>query len=296
WRAAQRHAVFMGKRLPQYVKERDGAWHLWFRRDLWNSGVWDGVRQLIAEERPSKHPRTVELRVSGAQQPLFVKTFFATSAFASLKDCLRRSKAVCALFVAQELHGFGFNAPIAIGAGDERYGAFLRRAFLVTLPVQGCSLPQYLRDRFDDPRAGLAVRQKRETVARLAVEIKKFHDLGFVHGDLVPGNIFVTFEPSGTARFCFMDNDRTCRYPIWLRQRLWRRNLVQLNRFPLAGISLQDRMRFFHAYVKLGELGPKERKLARWLEEKTRQRRKECDAVDTSRSFRMLMRWDGPAH
>jgi hypothetical protein len=227
------------------------------------------------------------------QQPLFVKLFFATAVFGSLKDCFRRSKAVRALFMAEDLPGFGFNAPIAIGAGEQRCSALLRRSFLVTLPVRGCSLPQYLRDHLNNPPADLPLRQKRESVARLAMQIRKFHDLGFVHGDLVPGNIFVTFEPSGTGRFCFMDNDRTRRYPMWLRQRLWRRNLIQLNRFPLAGISLQDRMRFFHAYVNLDRLGPNERKLVRWLEQKTRQRRKECDAVDSSGSFRMLMRWTG---
>jgi hypothetical protein len=98
------------------------------------------------------------------------------------------------------------------------------------------------------------------------------------------------------GQFCFMDNDRTRRYPTWMPRRLWRRNLVQLNRVPLAGISLQDRVRFFHAYVSRSELGRQDLRLARWLEQKTRQRRRECDAVDTSVSFRRLMRWDATAH
>ena len=269
---------------------------MWFRRDLWDSGIWEAVRQRVAVERPARHPRTIQLSVPGTGQQLFIKLFFATSFLGGLKDCVRRSKAVRALFLAKDLSAFGFTAPVAVGAGEERYGAVLRRAFVVTLPVQGCSLPQYLSDRLNGSRAALSLRQKREGVTRLAAEMKKFHDLGFVHGDLVPGNIFVMFEAAGKTRFCFMDNDRTRRYPIWFRQRLWRRNLIQLNRFPLAGISLQDRMRFFHAYVKLRRLGPRERKLLRWLEQKTRQRRKECDAVDASGSFRMLMRWDPAAH
>jgi hypothetical protein len=86
-----------------------------------------------------------------------------------------------------------------------------------------------------------------------------------------------------------MDNDRTRRFPIWLPQRLWRRNLVQLNRMPLPGISLQDRMRFLHAYLNAGKFSVADRKLARWLELKTRQRRKECDGVDPSVNFRRLM-------
>jgi hypothetical protein len=90
-----------------------------------------------------------------------------------------------------------------------------------------------------------------------------------------------------------MDNDRTRRYPKWMPQVLWRRNLVQLNRLPLPGIALQDRMRFLSHYLELKRWGRNERRPLSWLEYKTRKRRKECDAVDASGSFRQLMRWDG---
>ena len=193
--------------------------------------------------------------------------------------------------------GLWFNCPIAIGAGEERYANLLRRSFVVTLPVNGCPLPFFLRDHWEKHApAGISLRQKRQALAQLAMEIRRLHDLGFVHGDLVPGNIFVAPTTDGTMGYCFMDNDRTRRYPTWLPHRLWRRNLVQLNRFPLAGISLQDRMRFFHAYTRRKKLAGRDRKLVHWLELKTRQRRRECDAVDTSGSFRRLMRWDTPGH
>jgi serine/threonine protein kinase len=249
---------------------------------------------VIAGERPDKHPRTVEIRVARAQQA-FLKIFSASSVAGALKDCFRRSKGVRALFIAESLMEAGFNAPVAIAAGEERCLTVLRRSFLVTLPVEGCSLPQFLCGRCAACAPAFPLRRKREMLAALARELRRFHDRGFVHGDLVPGNIFVVHDGRGLAHFCFMDNDRTRRYPAWLKHRLWRRNLVQLNRFPLAGISLQDRMRFFHAYMKLGKLGSKERKLLRWLEQKTRQRRRECDAVDPSGSFRALMRWDATA-
>ena len=125
----------------------------------------------------------------------------------------------------------------------------------------------------------------------LAREIRRFHDLGFVHGDLVPTNIFVSYGEGQPLAFCFMDNDRTHRYPQSLPQLLWKRNLVQLNRMPLPGISLQDRMRFLYAY--LGEKFDSQRgvSLARWLEKKTRERRLTCDGVESSGSFRRLMHW-----
>ena len=292
----RRRALFVHKPVSQYISERDGAWRLWFRSDLWNRELWGELRDRLAAQRPGRHPCTVEIRLAGAAQPLFVKAFYGTSAWASFKDFFRRSKAVRSLVLTESFTGLGFNAPIAIGAGEERYANLLRRSFVVTLPVQGRPLPFFLRDHLQTPIPGIALGQKRQALAHLAMEIRRLHDLGFVHGDLVPGNIFVAPATDGTMGFCFMDNDRTRRYPTWLPHRLWRRNLVQLNRLPLAGISLQDRLRFFHAYTGRNKLARRDRKLVHWLEQKTRQRRRECDAVDTSGSFRRLMRGDTPGH
>jgi hypothetical protein len=50
-------------------------------------------------------------------------------------------------------------------------------------------------------------------------------------------------------------------------------------------------MRFFCCYLGHRELRAADRRLLRWLEVKTRQRRKECDAVDATIDFRKLMRW-----
>jgi hypothetical protein len=254
------------------------------------------MRDRLAAERPSRHPRTLEFRLEGMEQSLFLKVFYRTSALAALKDFFRRSKAVRSLMLTERLADLGFGAPIAIGAGEERYANLLRRSFVATLPVSGRPAPVFLRDQLDARAPGISLRQKRRILVSVANEIRRLHDLGFVHGDLVPGNIFVASPSDGTARFIFMDNDRTRRYPTWLQQGLWKRNLVQLNRFPLAGISLQDRMRFFHAYLGHDKLWPGDRRLVRWLERETRQRRAECDAVDPSGSFRRLMRWDATAN
>jgi hypothetical protein len=59
---------------------------------------------------------------------------------------------------------------------------------------------------------------------------------------------------------------------------------------PLPNISLQDRMRFLHAYLDEQSLSQGGRKIAKWLEQKTRQRRKEIDGADATISFRALMR------
>jgi hypothetical protein len=67
--------------------------------------------------------------------------------------------------------------------------------------------------------------------------------------------------------------------------------LVQLNRLPLPGITLQDRIRFFRAYCGRPEWRGAERELLLWFERKTRERRKEIDSVDATGSFRRLMSW-----
>jgi hypothetical protein len=282
--------------VSQYRKGRDGVWRLWFRRDLWNEELWRSLRARLAAERPCRHPRTLELHAAGFELPLFVKIFYRSSVFGTVKDCFRRSKAVRSLLLTERLAECGFGVPVAIAAGEERMLNLLRRSFVVTLAVNGRPLPVFLREQFAARPSGLSLRRKRDIVLSLAQEVKRLHDLGFVHGDLVPGNIFIEATTGGRAQFSFMDNDRTRRYSSWLRQPFWKRNLVQLNRLPLAGISLQDRMRFFHAYLGRDKLSAVDRELAGWLEQKTRQRRAECDAVDPSGSFRRLMRWDAAAH
>jgi serine/threonine protein kinase len=137
------------------------------------------------------------------------------------------------------------------------------------------------------------VRRKRAYLKQLAREIRGMHEEGFVHGDLIPSNILVQSEGEEIA-FYYLDHDRTRRYPPWFPQRLWKRNLVQLNRFVLAGISLQDRIRFLKYYLNGRPWGRRERQLALWLEAKTRKRRRECDQVEARVSFRELMRWNGP--
>ncbi|MDH3446027.1 MAG: lipopolysaccharide kinase InaA family protein [Deltaproteobacteria bacterium] len=282
--------------MSRYIRQRDGAWRIWHCQDHWHQGLWRLIRERLSVEPPSKHPRTVKFCPAETGEPLFLKIFFGTSALSAFKNVFRRSKAVRSFLLTEGLTGSGLNAPIAIGAGEERYARLLRRSFVVTLPVAGQPLPVFLREQFGARAPGMSVRQKREILEGLAREIRTLHDLGFVHGDLVPGNIFIVAAPDSKVRFVFMDNDRTCRYPNWLPHRLCRRNLVQLNRFPLAGISLQDRMRFFHAYVRHRKLRRRDRKLVQWLEQKTRQRRRQCDAVDASGSFRRLMRWDATVH
>lgn len=270
---------------------REGAWKLWVLRDAWHEGLWGEILHQIESERPARHPQTRRFFHASGEKELYLKIYHPSGAGGALKDFFRDSKAVRALKQGCALSELGFRVPLAVAAGEKRNFGFLKRAFLLTAEVEGLPLPLFLK-RLLGKQDRASLQQKRQWLERLALEVRRMHRLGFVHGDLVPSNVVVRPEESDAA-FFFMDNDRTRRYPAWFPQRLWRRNLVQLNRFVLPGISLQDRMRFLKTY--LGRpWGRSERRLLRWLEDKTRRRRRECDHVEAEVSFRELMRWNGP--
>lgn len=275
-----------------YIVVRDGAWTLRVVPECWTPELWETVLNRLAQQVPSKHPQTSLIEQSAAGQRYYLKTFYAFSMGKALKDSLRLSKALRAQRIGAELAAAGFHAPVAVAAGEKRKRFLVECAFLLTVPVAGVSLIEMLQQRGADQAANRA--SKLAGLRQLAQEIRRFHDLGFVHGDMVATNIFV-HDVHPPWRFFFMDNDRTRRYPQALPRSQWKRNLVQFNRMPLPGISLQDRMRFLRAYLG-DEFASKDgAALARWLEEKTRRRRWECDGA-RAESFRCLMRWDNSTH
>jgi Lipopolysaccharide kinase (Kdo/WaaP) family len=274
------------------VLKEDG-WILRVDSDNWSRALWQSILANIQEQVPSRHPQTIRLNLPEErhQKSYFLKVYHPTSAWSAVKDWFRASKALRFQKQGIALSNAGFLVPSAIAAGEKRHFGMLKTAFVLTLGIDGAPLPIFLKENAGRRNTGLSVIEKRAALQALARQIRRFHDLGFVHGDLVPSNIFVCRDPAMHLQFVFMDNDRTRRYPQWLPQALWKRNLVQLNRSPLPSISLQDRIRFFQEYsasVRAAELN---RRLLQWLEQKTRERRRECDSIDATISFRRLMRW-----
>jgi hypothetical protein len=277
----------------RYERVRAGTWQLTVQPTHWNQELQEKILALAEQQAASKHPQTRLLGSAGGNETmaLYLKVFCLPPGMLVFKNLLRESKAARFLRQGLALEKAGFRTPATIAIGERRRTLFAQRAFVLTVGVGGQSIRCYLHDCWSGGKPRLAPAQKRNALKALAELIRKFHDLGFVHGDLVPSNLFVLDRSDGGIEFCFMDNDRTRRYPRWLPQSLWKRNLVQLNRFPLPGISLQDRMRFFLAYRGRRVCHRRDRNLLHWLEQKTRKRRRECDGIEASGSFRMLMRW-----
>jgi hypothetical protein len=278
------------------VRHRDGGWRLLVLPETWSDALWMEVLSGLEGAQPARHPLTRRLRfpAGAGGRDYFLKLYFPSSGFAGgIKDLLRDSKAIRALKQGDALRRNGFDAPPAIAAGEERSCGLLRRAFLLTAGLEAQPIAALLREQFTPPPDRAALAKKRAWLRKLAFQVRRLHELGFVHGDLVPSNILAC-RPREEVAFFYMDNDRTRRYPNWMPQRLWRRNLVQLNRFVLPGISLQDRMRFLRSYLGEKPWTESERRLVHWLERKTRLRRKEYERIEAQVSFRELMRWNGP--
>jgi hypothetical protein len=279
----------------QYEARRDGGWKLLVLPASWSEELWREILDRVASAERRRHPQTLRLGAAGAGVAgYYLKVYSPSRGVGAIKDWFRDSKAVRALKQGLALSNLGFHAPVAVAAAEERAFGALRRAFLLTSEVAAQPLAAVLRERFAPPLDRAAVRRKRQWLRQLALETRRMHRQGFVHGDLVASNILARLETDGGATFFYMDNDRTRRYPVWLPHRLWRRNLVQLNRIVLPGISLQDRMRFLRGYLGEKSWGRRERRLAHWLERRTRKRRKQCERIEAKVSFRELMRWNGP--
>lgn len=275
-----------------YTFRSVGRWRLALLADMWSRDIENKVLEIVDLQPWVKHPQTLSLclPVGGKETDLYLKIFHPAAGSAVLKDAFRLSKAFRGWRQGIALHDAGFAVPLTIAVGELRRRRLLRRAFILTQKIEGQAAHLFLRNwvHCGDDRSRLAA--KRAILRRAAELVRRFHLNGFIHGDLVASNIFVSCT-GGEPILYFMDNDRTCRYPTWAPQSLWKRNLIQLNRMPLPGITLQDRMRFFKSYLGSHKLTAGERRLARWLERNTRRRRRECDGVDASGDFRKLMRW-----
>ncbi len=281
-------------RAADYQSLSDGDWRLVVLPEAWSRELQTRVLGLVNEQAPSKHPQTlaVDWPTPGSKNQYYLKVFHSIPASSAVKDFFRSSKPFRFWRQGLALSAAGFKVPQTIAAGELRSFRFVQRGFILTAKVDGYSLPLFLAQSANDgDRKGLMT-IKKNGVTTIAQLLRQFHRLGFVHGDLVASNLFISSAAPGGLTVYFMDNDRTRRYPRWFPRFLWKRNLIQLNRMPLPCITLHDRVRFLCAYLGRERLSGSDRQFARWIENQTRKRRHECDGVDPTVSFRKLLQWN----
>jgi Lipopolysaccharide kinase (Kdo/WaaP) family len=207
----------------------------------------------------------IEERNGGATE-LYIKTYAAAHGPDALKERLRGGRAGNVLRMTAVLHRAGFSTPALLLKGAH---AASGRTMLTSARADGVALPELLA------RARAGSQERKYALLRaLGLEVARMHRAGFVHGDLTPYNIFVVH--SEPPRFIFLDHDRTrVAFPIGRRYRQLR-NLVQLGRFDLPGLSNSDRLRVLRAYAGPGRAH--RRALARRVARMLARRRQRDDA------------------
>lgn len=257
---------------PGYVSWATGGWHGLVRADV--PLAPHEVLAVVADEggRRSRHARTQRVELVGGV--VYVKAYPAPDA----------RRAFRAFRLGQALERAGFGAPEALLVGRRGRGGVL-----VTRDVGAPALLDAIAAAATGPGA---MAGKRRFLRALGEQVGRLHRAGFVHGDLVPSNLLVR-----AGKLVFLDHDRTRggQALVWWGSR---RNLVQLGRFVVPGITLADRVRVLAAYTEArGFESPARRRLARWLVRATTARRCRIDhltpAAVRDAGFRELMRSGG---
>jgi len=197
--------------------------------------------RVAAPIRRSRHACTFRAQFAPAEGPtvtLFVKVIEPPERIRRLKQVFRGTPADHVARITAELAAVGLSAPAVWLYGRDLKG---RRELLVTPRAEGMGPLPTLAALAGAPAV------KRRLLTELGKEIARLHHLGFVHGDLTPFNIFIVCDDP--PRFVLLDHERTRRAFFLGCNRRQLRNLVQLGRFALPGVSRTDRLRTLSAYV-----------------------------------------------
>lgn len=209
---------------------------------------------VVEPLRRSRRGTTFRLRFkadAACDLNVFVKVIGAPSGFAKVKHWMRGSRAAHIVRVTAALNQSGFATPPILLYGAEERGG---REMVIAPRASGDGPLRTLASLAGPPM------HKRAMLRALGATVARLHRAGFVLGDLTPFNIFI--QRGEPPRFTFLDHDRTRRTLRMGGARRQLRNLVQLGRFDLPGVTRTDRMRVLHGYVSAFD-PPKQRAFVR---------------------------------
>jgi tRNA A-37 threonylcarbamoyl transferase component Bud32 len=280
--------------------ERVEGWHVWSSEPMAvPAAVWvETVERLAAgggSLHRSKHADTY--RWARSRGDVYVKIYRRYRRWTAIKDWFRPSKAENVRRVSVALTAAGFLVPRVLAVGEERTALGVRRSWCATAALGGEPIASRIaalalaRDR-------ATLRAKRGMLAMLGREVARLHRSGVVAGDLVPANVWIALAATD-VRIAFLDHDRTRIATAPVPWRRARRNLVQLNRVVLPGVTTTDRMRVYRAYTAGRAWSrPAAHQRLPWIVTKTMARRRaergHATVIPPDADFRAVMRADGP--
>ena len=207
------------------------------------------VKVFASTEAPSKSTVTIiQRRVQLSDQStrtVFYKLYRYTSP--SWKFWWRRSKARCEFenYAALEKLDIPTARRVVCGEMRDAIGR-LSRAFIVTEEIpRAWTLPQFIEE-FCPNRTTFDNRRLRDGLCRqLATLVRRMHDGGFFHHDLVWRNILVTWEPPAAPKMWWVD----CPRGGFSRQRRRQiKDLASLDKMASMHCSRTERLVFLKSY------------------------------------------------
>src|SRR5262249_17717495 len=187
--------------------------------------VRDGTCPGAKVRRRSRHATTWYANAGDPIGQVFVKVLDSRSGLWERLRRFQRPRGEQVAAVTESLRRDGFEVPAILMRGIEDRG----RELLVSARAHGLVLTRRLREVAKERG------RKRAMLTELGTEIARLHRAGYLHGDLTPYNIVVVSE--APVRFAFIDHDRTRRTGVSRLARARLRNLVQLGRLAIDGMT-----------------------------------------------------------
>jgi tRNA A-37 threonylcarbamoyl transferase component Bud32 len=216
-------------------------------QDWWRSLRLDtcaDVVRFFLPEAPLAKTVVVTPRRAGNRDVFFK---FYQYAGASWHFWFRRSKARCEYDNYAAFENIGIPTARRLAVGEERDAlGRLRRAFIITEAIpRAWTLPQFVEE-FCPDRGTAKHRQQRDELCRqMAALVRRIHDAGFFHHDLVWRNILVTWSEHEQPKIWWID----CPRGGFSRQRRRQlKDLASLDKMASKHCTRGERLLFLKAY------------------------------------------------
>jgi hypothetical protein len=217
----------------------------WFEEPNYRRGGWSGVGRLeFAREGQAPFCVFVKKQQNHGRWTMM-------RPFAGEPTFKRESERLIFL----EKHHFA--APIVLFYGESSAGSD-QQAVLVTLALDEY---QSLEEVFKNWWPTADINQQQKLIELVAVELKRFHDLGLVHRALYPKHIFIK-NIDHHAEIALIDLEKS-RFTFFKSYRAFF-DLAALNRHS-KDLSLTQRIRFFKSYLGVKKLNVLNKVLCRLI-------------------------------